>query len=58
MHGRKLWFCLGQVLGTQEEMSTRMSGVRKDREVRIGDVCGSRMEMSSREGVNIDQEGV
>lgn len=58
VHGRQLWFCLGQVPDTQEEMSTRTSGVRKDGEVRMGDVRGSKMEMSSREGVNIDQEGV
>lgn len=58
VHGRKLWFCGGQVLDTQEEMSTRTSGVRKDGEVRIGDVGGSQTEVSSREGVNIGWEGV
>lgn len=50
MHGKQLWFCLGQVLDTQEEVSVRTSGVRKDGEIRIGGVRESKMEMSSREG--------
>lgn len=50
--------CFGHVLDTQEEMSRRTCGVGKDREVRIGDVNVRKMEITSREGVNAEQERV
>lgn len=56
--GRHLWFYLGHVQDTQEEMLRRMSVVRKHREVRIGDVNVRNMEITSKEGVNVEQEGV
>lgn len=48
----------GHVLDTQEEVSRRTSAVRKDREVRIGGVNVRKMEITSREGVNTEQERV
>lgn len=50
--------CFGHVLDTQEEVSRRTSAVRKDREVRIGGVNVRKMEITSREGVNTEQERV